>query len=179
MEEIFDVCDLHDRVIGQAPRSVVHEKNLLHRAVHIWLWRSDGRLVVHLRSRQKDQFPQCYTSSASGHVDHGESYDQAAKRELWEELKLGGEISFVCQLPAGPETAYEHTALYFLQSDDEPHPDPQEIERLEERWFVEILQRVETSPERFTPPFCELVQFLARTPEFLPPHVSRFLPKGQ
>ena len=77
-EEIFDVVDDADRVIRQAPRSVVHAQNLLHRAVSIFVLKSDGRLLLQLRSDSKDQYPGCYTSSASGHVDSGEDYETAA-----------------------------------------------------------------------------------------------------
>ncbi len=126
-EEIFDICDADDQVIGQATRSQVHAQGLLHRAVHIWVWRSDGTLLVHLRSPHKDEYPNTFTSSASGHVDHGEDYLTAAQRELREELGMTGDLTFVCKLPAGPETANEHTVLYELRTDAPARPDPIEI----------------------------------------------------
>lgn len=82
MEEIFDVCDEHDRVIGQAPRSVVHAQGLLHRAVHVFVFNSAGELLLQMRSRHKDEAPLQFTSSASGHLGAGETYEAAAPREL-------------------------------------------------------------------------------------------------
>lgn len=154
--EIFDVCDEHDHVIGQAPRTLVHEQNLLHRAVHIWVWDSKGEFMIHLRSDKKDQFPLCYTSSSSGHVDAGETYETAAHRELKEELQLAGELIWVTKLPAGPETAYEHTVLYFLKTDDVPTPDPEEIQSVHYLHPDAIQSMVQNEPERFTPPFRQL-----------------------
>ncbi len=157
-EEIFDICDADDQVIGQATRSQVHAQGLLHRAVHIWVWRSDGTLLVHLRSPHKDEYPNTFTSSASGHVDHGEDYLTAAQRELREELGMTGDLTFVCKLPAGPETANEHTVLYELRTDAPARPDPIEISEVLNLGPQAIWELLEATPERFSPPFRALFE---------------------
>src|SRR5580765_3560579 len=126
-EEIFDVVDKHDRVVGQAPRSVVHAKKLLHRAVHIFVFNSQGELLVQKRSALKDEYPLCYTSSASGHLSAGETYEAAAPRELAEELGLAGPLEWLAKFPAGPQTSQEHTVLYRATTDAPPQIDPREI----------------------------------------------------
>lgn len=155
-EEIFDVCNDNDEVVGQLPRSEVHRRGLLHRAVHIWVFRPDGRLMVHRRATTKDEHPLCYTSSASGHLAAGEDYETAAHRELEEELGLRGELAFVCKLAAIPETANEHTVLYELFSDAEPTPDPGEIESIHYFTPAELDHEVTQNWRAFTPPFCQL-----------------------
>ncbi|QDT32995.1 NUDIX hydrolase [Thalassoglobus polymorphus] len=162
-EEIFDVCDECDQVIGQAPRAEVHARGLLHRAVHIWIWRSDGRLMVHLRSDTKDQFPNFYTSSASGHLDAGEDYEQAAHRELKEELDLAGELTRLTKLPASPLTANEHSVLYEMITDEPPKPDPGEIAEVEYFTRQELLQLLDTKPDKLTPPFRALLEWWFET----------------
>lgn len=162
-QEIFDICDAGDNVIGQATRVEVHARGLLHRAVHMWVFRSDGRLLLHYRSAMKDEYPHCYTSSASGHVDAGESYKTAAVRELREELELEASLEYLVKLPAGPETANEHTVLYRCETDDEPTPDPVEIERIEWRTINEIAAMVDENPEQFTPPFRSLFTWYRET----------------
>jgi isopentenyl-diphosphate Delta-isomerase len=152
-EEIFDVVDEADQVVGQAPRPVVHAQNLLHRAVSIFVLRIDGRLLLQLRSDSKDQYPGCYTSSASGHVDSGEDYESAAVRELREELSLELPIEYLAKFPGGPETAFEFTRLYQLVTDVEPTLDPEEIVSAEFLPLDEIASMIEQSPEQFTPPF--------------------------
>jgi isopentenyldiphosphate isomerase len=85
-DELFDVVDANDRVIGQEKRGVVHATGLLHRAVHILVQRGNGDIFLQKRSMEKDSHPGCWDSSSSGHLDSGEGYDKAAVRELREEL---------------------------------------------------------------------------------------------
>src|SRR3989442_704060 len=85
-EEIFDVVNEGDEVIGQKPRSEIHRLNLKHRAVHVLVFNARGELFLQKRSMKKDCFPGAWDSSASGHLDTGESYDACAVRELREEL---------------------------------------------------------------------------------------------
>ena len=152
-EEIFDIVDAADRVIGQAPRSEVHARRLLHRAVNIFVFNTAGELLVQKRSASKDQFPLCYTSSASGHVSSGESYDQTAPRELAEELGLSGTLEFLVKLFAGVETAYEHSALYRLTTDEPPVFDSDEIESGAYYNLDDLTAIMTKKPEQFTPPF--------------------------
>jgi len=157
VEEIFDVVDEHDRVTGQAPRSVVHARQLLHRAVHIFVFNSRGELLLQKRSALKDEFPGCYTSSASGHLAAGESYDAAAPRELAEELGLAGTLQRLAKFPAGPETSYEHTVLYRLTSDAAPQIDLREIDAVTFHTLAEIAGMIERERGMFCPCFVTLL----------------------
>lgn len=152
-EELFDVVDEQDRVIGQAQRSVVHERGLLHRAVHIFVFNQAGQLLIQLRSARKDEFPNCYTSSASGHLDAGESYAAAASRELNEELGMQLSLEFVAKFAAGPELANEHTALYRAVADGIPAFDRSEIDDVSYRDLDAIADVIDREPERFASPF--------------------------
>ncbi len=159
-EEIFDVVDQDDRVIGQAPRSEVHARNLLHRAASIFVFNARGELLVQLRSTTKDQYPSCFTSSASGHLEAGEDYAQSAQRELFEEVGLSSPLEFLTKLPAnGAETAYEFTALFRTVTDQTPTFDPDEVAGGEFVELSELRRRVATDPEQYTPPFRVLLEW--------------------
>ena len=158
-EEIFDVVDADDNVIGQATRSEVHAQNLLHRAVNIFVFNTNGQLLLQKRSATKDQFPLCYTSSASGHLDAGETYEQAAVRELDEELGLKCPLEYLVKLPASAETAYEHSVLFRTETDEEPTLDPEEIQSIKYFDINEIESMTLRSPELFAPPFRELFRW--------------------
>ncbi len=158
-EEIFDICDEHDRVIGTAPRSRVHAEGLLHRAVHIFVFNSRGELLLQRRSATKDESPLKLTSSASGHLSAGESYESAAIREMQEEIGLSGPLEFLHRFPARFETAFEHTVLYRLYSDAEPTPDPGEILRMETVTLDEARKRLAADPDDFSSPLRVLLEW--------------------
>lgn len=130
--ELFDIVDDQDAVIGQAPRGRVHADGLRHRAVHILVWNSQGQLFLQKRSMTKDQLPGVWTTSASGHVDSGEVYDTAAVREIEEELgiPLNGahELELLFKHPACRYTGEEFIQVYQITWDREMTLDPDEID---------------------------------------------------
>lgn len=87
-DEVFDVVNERDVVVGREFRREIHRRGLLHRAVHIFWVRGDGRLCLQRRSYAKDKCPGLLSSSCAGHVDAGEDYHAAAVRELREELGI-------------------------------------------------------------------------------------------
>ncbi len=162
-EEVFDICDAEDRVIGQARRADVHARNLLHRAVHVWVFRSNGQLVAQRRSASKDQYPNTLTSSASGHLDAGEDYLTAAIRELEEELGFTGvPLQFAVKLPASPATAYEHTVLYVITTDAPLTPDAGEVAGLELYSKAELARELSRTGDNLSPPFRQLLDWWLR-----------------
>ncbi len=130
--EIFDIVDETDQVIGQAPRGRVHAEGLMHRAVHILVWNSRNEVFLQKRSMSKDQMPGVWTTSASGHVDSGEDYDTAAVRELGEELGIQIQGPEAMQLlfkhPACKHTGAEFIQVYHLVWDADMTLDPEEID---------------------------------------------------
>ena len=87
-DEIFDVVDENDQVVGQLSRGEVHRRGLRHRAVHVLIFNSQGEVFLQKRSASKDKFPGRWDSSAAGHLDAGEDYDVCVHREVREELGI-------------------------------------------------------------------------------------------
>ena len=85
-EELVDVVDDTDRVVGQATRDEVRRQNLRHRSVYILVFNSPGQLFVHERTSTKDVFPGFWDVAVGGMLTAGEDYDAGARRELQEEL---------------------------------------------------------------------------------------------
>lgn len=158
--ELFDVVDEEDRVIGTATRAEVHARGLLHRAVHACILDSTGRVLLQLRSAAKDRFPNCWGTSVSGHVDSGETYDEAAHRELCEELGLPASClprleRIALERPAA-ETDCEFVAFYRGFHGGPFNPPQDEVSALEWLCPAEIDRRLSDSPDRFTPSFAYL-----------------------
>ena len=87
MDEMLDVVDEQDRVIGRAPRSACHgDPSKIHRVVHVLLFNRAGEILLQLRGRGKRIQPGKWDTSAGGHLASGEGYDEAVRRELEEEL---------------------------------------------------------------------------------------------
>jgi isopentenyl-diphosphate delta-isomerase type 1 len=116
--EYLEVVDKNNRVIGLQSRKEIHEKALLHRSVHIFIFNSRGELYLQKRAPHKDQYPDHWDSSAAGHSDPGESPRQAAQRELQEELGLEVPLKEVLSLPACPETGEEFVTLFEARTDE-------------------------------------------------------------
>lgn len=87
-EELVEVVDEQNHVIEIVPRSIVRQKNLLHRASYIFVFSPLGALCVQRRTSSKDAFPNYWDLAAGGIPMCEESYDNAAKRELGEELGI-------------------------------------------------------------------------------------------
>ena len=89
-DEILDIVDENDRVIGRRPRGEVYAKGLRHRCVFIQARDAQDRIFVHRRTPTKLVFPSLYDMFVGGVVGAGESYDDAALREAEEELGVSG-----------------------------------------------------------------------------------------
>ena len=88
-KELFYLVDDNDDVIGSVERFIAHRsKTLKHRSIFILLFNDLGELLLQKRSQFKDSFPGFWTVSVSGHVTFGQTYDEAAKREMEEEIGL-------------------------------------------------------------------------------------------
>lgn len=131
-QELLDVVDEHDTVIGQRPRADVHALGLRHRAVHILLFNDNGQLLLQKRSMSKDLNKGLWDTSAAGHVDAGESYSSCAPRELQEELGIATDLAPLCKLDASPELGLEFIQVYRGQHNGPFTPAAEEIDEL--RW---------------------------------------------
>jgi 16S rRNA (adenine1518-N6/adenine1519-N6)-dimethyltransferase len=93
--ELLDIVDEHDQVVGTAPYSDAYSKQLPHRIVHVLIRNDSGAMVLQKRSQQKSFCPGHWSTAVGGHVQAGESYEQAAQRETREELGVELPLNFL------------------------------------------------------------------------------------
>ena len=152
-QELLDLVDADNTVIGTVARSRVHGAPALHhRAVHVLVYDDRGRLLLQKRSAGKEIQPGKWDTSVGGHLAAGESYPAAAVRETAEELGLAIEVDalvpvhgFVWRSPV--ET--EHVTSYRIQCGGPFRPHPEEIDELR-FWSAEQL-RAATGTGALTP----------------------------
>lgn len=130
-EEILDVVDDEDRVVGQASRREVYARGLTHRAAFVLVRDSGGRIFVHRRTDTKMSFPGAYDMFVGGVVGAGETYDEAALREAEEELGVSGldrptpPFRFLYRHPADGSSWW--SGVYQVRCDLPVHPQVEEI----------------------------------------------------
>lgn len=160
--EILDVMDHEDLFVSTEERKELHRKGLLHRAVHVFILDGQGKIYLQKRALTKDQNPGKWDSSASGHVDSGESYPDAAVRELQEELGVRIPLIPMKKVVACEQTDGEHSMLYMgILDPGSPRPEPNPEEILEGRFFSleEIKNKISNTPSNFTSSFCILFEW--------------------
>lgn len=119
--EIFDVVDEDDNVIGKTTRSEANKnKNLIHRSIGVAVFNKKGEMFLQQRSATKDTDPGKWTISCSGHVNSGDSYENTAKREMEEELGLVLYKGTPCSTTRGPlEKPLEKVEKYICRTHNE------------------------------------------------------------
>jgi 16S rRNA (adenine1518-N6/adenine1519-N6)-dimethyltransferase len=153
--ELFAVVDENDNVVSQAPRGEVHGNNLRHRAVHVFIFNGHRELFLQKRSRWKDRHPLLWDSSAAGHVNAGEDYDETAVRELEEELGVTARLTRVAKLPCSEKTGWEFIWLYRGEYDGPFQLAKAEIEHGEFFPTAIVDRWVKARPQEFAPGFLE------------------------
>ncbi len=124
VQEVLDVVDENNKVVGFAPYEEVYSKRLNHRIVHVLIFNDKGEIFLQMRSAQKKFCPGHWVTSAGGHVQKGESYEKAAKRELKEELGVSVPLMLL------DETPYDHYKM---------------------RKFLQVFRGVSEGPFKFNP----------------------------
>jgi isopentenyl-diphosphate delta-isomerase type 1 len=154
-DEIFDVVNDRDEVIGQATRADVHRTGKKHRAVHVMVFNERGDIFLQKRSLKKDNHPGVWDSSSSGHLDSGEDYDACALREVWEELgiRLAVIPKRLLKIDACHETGQEFVWIYETNHEGPFVLHPEEIDAGD--WFSpeRVSVWVSERPDDFAPAF--------------------------
>jgi isopentenyl-diphosphate Delta-isomerase len=154
--EILEIVDSHDKVIGSATRGEIHRRGFLHRAVHIFVFNKASHVYIQGRSSSKDRHPGKLDSSAAGHVDPGETYEQTAIRELGEELGIKAEVKEVLRVPASEQTDNEHVVLFEVTTESQPRPNPEEIQWGAFMSRESVTKFMDEDPDDFVPAFIML-----------------------
>lgn len=158
MEPKVIVVDYKDNPIGEMNKSEAHASPNLHRAFSVFLHR-DGRILLQKRAKDKYHCGGLWTNTCCSHPRPGEETLEAARRRLWEEMKItAGDLeeihSFVYyySFPYGvTEFEYDHVIIGEYRGTFELNPEEAE----EAAWVEkeELLQDMRENPQKYTPWF--------------------------
>ena len=98
MEKQIVIVDENNNEVGTAARTDAVQQGLWHRIVVVLVFNSKGEMYIQQRSHNAPSSPGLWDHSAAGHVDAGENPEQAARRELREELGINPDnITFISE----------------------------------------------------------------------------------
>ncbi|MCD0168258.1 NUDIX domain-containing protein [Deinococcus sp. 23YEL01] len=144
-QEWLDLVNDHDEVIGAVTREDAYARGLTFRVINAFLINRAGQLWIPRRTAHKRLFPGCLDMSVGGHVERGETYEQAFRRETQEELNLNMDDLPWQQIASfGPRdglSAFMH--VYELRRDDPPAFNPDDFSSAQWLTPPELIRRIE------------------------------------
>jgi isopentenyl-diphosphate delta-isomerase type 1 len=159
MSELFTVVDDNDKVLKAEERSIVHSSEARHRAVNILVFNSKGEMLIQKRSAIKDKYPNTYDISAAGHVNFGEEYETAARREMKEELGIeDAKIEQISYFRTNFHNDNEIAKLYKCIYDGKLKAN-EEVSGLRFFKLQELKEMLKKKPESFAPWGAEILKW--------------------
>lgn len=137
-DELLDIVDRDDNVMGRERRSIVYNKGLSNfRVINVFIRNDKGEIWIPRRAAGKKLFPLHLDVSAGGHVASGESYEDAFRREVMEELNI--DTGAVCWRVLGCLTPHNDDVSAFqkvYEIDSNQTPDFNRRDFVEHFWLM-------------------------------------------
>ena len=153
----IQIVDENDRPVRAGTKEEAWQKGLLHRIVRIMAEDKEGNILLQVRDATKPTFPGCWDNSAAGHVDAGESYEEAALRELSEEIGIAHyKIEEVAYYPTHgvfqEKKLNRFNKLYKVVVPHDIHTHLQSDEVVRVKWFTptEFRELVQKRPQKIS-----------------------------
>lgn len=155
MKELVVLVDPQDEVLGLMEKLQAHENGLLHRAFSVFLFNEKGEMLLQKRAAEKYHSPNQWTNACCSHPRENESYLDAAKRRLNEELGIESELTerfhFIYKADVGQDL-WEHeldhvfTGIY----DGDFNLNPDEVSEIKYMSIADLNTDIQQYPERYT-----------------------------
>lgn len=155
MDEFLIAVDAEDRPLHAVEKMSAHREGILHRAFSIFLFDTQGRVLLQQRALGKYHSPGLWSNSCCGHPRPGEDTGAAALRRLQEELGLRCALqpvtAFLYREAVSAELVeHEYDHVFVGIAHDLPQPDPGEVRAW--RWLAlpDLHRELARAPAHFT-----------------------------
>lgn len=154
MEEVVLVDEL-DNEVGRMEKMKAHEEAILHRAFSIFIFNSEGEVLLQRRAVEKYHSGGLWTNTCCSHPRPGESVIEAANRRLMEEMGMKAEMHpifnfiYKAELDHGL-TEYELDHVLVGTTDVLPEINPEEVSEFSYKNPSQVRSDLEKHPERYT-----------------------------
>lgn len=155
MDEMLILVDADDNSMGSQSKMQIHQQGLLHRAFSIFIFDSQGRLLLQQRAFSKYHSAGLWTNSCCGHPRWGESTQAAAQRRLQEEMGFSSELQPVSSFTYRAEVPgnlieHEFDHIYVGLFDGEPQAAPEEAHSWLWIDVQPLMDEIKLNPDKFT-----------------------------
>ncbi|EKE19831.1 MAG: Isopentenyldiphosphate isomerase [uncultured bacterium] len=157
MEEYLDIVDENGNLTGEKElRSVCHEKGFTHRVAVVYFYRIKNnsiKLLVHLRSKFKEQNPDKWALRFGGHVESGSTIEETIIKEIKEEVGFNISLNHLIEGERSFHDALENREVayhYYFNFNDNMSVlsfDDGEVQKVKWMNFKEIERSIENNPE--------------------------------
>jgi isopentenyl-diphosphate Delta-isomerase len=154
-QELVVLVDENDNEVGVAEKLEAHQKALLHRAFSVFIFNSNGELLLQQRAKSKYHSAGLWTNTCCSHPRPNELVLDAAKRRLDEEmglvLELEKKFDFIYKTPFDNDlTEYEFDHVFVGYTDEAPVINRDEVEDYKWKSLEEIKADLLLFPNSFT-----------------------------
>lgn len=155
MDDLLILVDEHDNEIGVSDKLSVHQSGVLHRAFSVFIFNSNGELLLQQRADSKYHSPGLWSNTCCSHPKPGENNLEACKRRLTEEMGMQCIIefsfSFIYKFQfSNGLIEHEYDYVYLGYTNDLPKLNKMEVKEWKYISLQDLENEILNHPEYYT-----------------------------
>lgn len=149
------LVDENDTPVGIMPKLQAHEQGALHRAFSVFIFNSNGELLLQKRADCKYHSPGLWTNTCCSHPAPGQDITEAARGRLWLEMGIRADLKYILKFRYESAfdnrlTEHEIDHIFIGTSDDVPAIHPEEVSAFKYMPLADIARDIASFPEKYT-----------------------------